>query len=270
MQHQKRVIRELLKFLAKTLKVDYKILEYPDEIERKLPACDALAVVGSRKVALEHTSIDSVPFQRRDNSRFIKLLGPLEEKLTGKLPVPGHYRLDIHMNVIPTGIRWANVRQQICEWCLNVGPALEIVSPFTSPRHSVKEMPQGVPFEVTLFRWPRRDGQFKIGRFSPEDLEDQRIKVIYQALVSRGAKVSRYRNNGFRTILVLESNDIALANSSLIGQAFVRTINEFETMLLPDEVYLVETVVEPYNVYPLKFGDALFPNVIIAKEPYLR
>jgi len=267
--NQNRVIKAVLEFLCKTIDVSYQILEYPDEIERNISACDALAIVGSRRVAIEHTSIDSVPFQRRDDNRFIKLLGPLKSELAGKLPTTGHYLLAVDMNVIPIGVKWDDVRQRISKWVQKVAPTLEIGSPSTSSRHFVKEMPQGVPLEITLYRQLGRDGQFNIVRAAPEDLENQRIEVIREALVSRGTKVTKYRNIGYKAILILESYDVALANPPDIGQAFIKSMNELDAAKLQDEVYLVLTDAEPYCIYCLKFGDTVFPRASISKEPYV-
>lgn len=269
MKAELKVIKEVLGFLSKIIKVDYEIISLPDEDERNLPACDALALVGTRKVAVEHTSIDSVLFQRRDNKRFMKLLGPLKSELAGKLPTPGHYQLVIPINAIPTGVNWADVRLRICEWIQVNAPNLEIGCPLTAPQHFIKEVPQGVTFEVMLYRWPGRDGQFEIARDCPTDLENQRKKVIYQALISRGTKVTRYRNSGFRTILILESNDIALANASDIGEAFINAMKKVNPARVPDEVYLVETEVEPYYFHCLKFGDRILPDVVISEESYV-
>jgi hypothetical protein len=80
-----------LEFLSKTINVDYKIIDLPDKNVRNSPACDMLTLVGTRKVAVEHTSVDSFLSQRRDNRRFMEVLGPLRNELIGKLPAPGHY-----------------------------------------------------------------------------------------------------------------------------------------------------------------------------------
>jgi len=265
----KRVIREVLEFISKTINVGCKIYEFHDEIERNSPACDVLAIVGRRNVVVEHTSIDSIPDQRTDDDRFRRALGPLEKELEGGLPAPGYYRLCVDMNVIPTGLNWNVVRQRIREWCLKVASTLEIGGPFTTPRHFIRGTPEGVPFEVTLYRWPGRDGGFKVARFSPDDLERQRLQVICQALATRGAKVAKYGNSGFRTILILESDDIALANNVDIGQALVKAISSPKAIPLPDEVYLVQTETEPYDFCCLKFEDTVFPHAAILKEPYL-
>ena len=287
------VIKPVLDFISKTINVCYEIIEPTNEIvktddtEKNKKAPDAVALVGCRKVVIEHTSIDSIPFQRMDDDRFMRVLGPLESELAGKLPTPGHYNLAIHTNVIPTGVDWADVRLKILEWCQKVAPNLEIGDPRTAPRHFVREVPQGVPFEVELSRWPRQDGQLKIARFAPEDtdLENQREEVIYQALISRGNKAAecraKYEKERLRTMLVLESKDIALANFTVIGQAFVNATKRVDSAQLPDEVYLVETYEEKpsgcsipkvvVNKYSgcLKFGDAIFPDADISEEPYV-
>lgn len=259
--HQNIVIKETLRFISKARSVAYKIIDYPDRKERKLPACDALALIDSKKVAIEHTSIDSIPFQRRDNSRFITLFGPLERELAGKLPMPGHYQLIVDMGVIPTGIKWDIIRSHIATWCQEVAPNLEIGSPFIAPRHFIRKRPEGVPFEITLYRWPRRDGQFKIAYFTPHDLENKRTEVIVDALHSRGGKISEYQDRGFRTLLILESSDFVLGNASDIGQAFVSAIHRSKLKKFPNEIYLVETDATPYYFYCLKRDDILLPEI---------
>jgi hypothetical protein len=197
-------------------------------------------------------------------------LGPLQDALSDQLPTPGHYQLVIHTNAISKRGNYETIRQCIIEWCLRVAPTLEVGEPgFSSaPHHFSRETIQGVPFEVTLYRWPRNDVKFRIGRFMPEDLEKQRIEVIHKALETRGKKITSYRNLGFRSILVLESNDLALANHVDIGEAFLTTIKEFDSANLPDEIYLVETDLEPFQITCLKFEDTFFPDATILKHLY--
>lgn len=258
---QKRVIKKTLEYISKSKNVICEIIEYPDEKERKLPACDAIAIIDGKKVAIEHTSIDSIPFQRRDTRRFSDLLGPLEKQLTGKLPREGNYQLVVNMDVIPVGVKWGFIRTQIGNWCQKVAPSLAMGSPSTAPNHFIKERLPGVPFEVALYRWRFRDGQFHVARFLPSDLEEKRVKVIVNSLISRGVKVAEYKNSGLRTILILESNDIALADASSIGTAFIKAIDCAKLSKTPDEVYLVETETTSYYFHCLKMDEALLPKV---------
>ena len=265
----KEIIRKALDFLCKAVGVSGEIYEFPDKIQSRSPACDVLATVGKRRVAVEHTSVDSYLSQRGDDPRFREVLGPLENDLRGKLLLPGHYILCVDVNVIPTRNDWNVLCRRIRKWCLKIAPTLVMADPSTVPGHFAREIPKGVPFELTLYRFSRRDGEFRVARSSPPDLEDQRKQVMQEMLASRGAKVAAYRNSGYRTILVLESHDIALANDVDIGQAFVRAINKSSSDPLPDEVHLVQTEVEPYDFWCLKFEDAVFPNAEIAREPYV-
>ena len=257
---QNKVIKETLEYISRARNVVCEVIDFPDEQERNLPACDVFAIIDGEKVAIEHTSIDSIPFQRRDSRRFIDLLGPLGKELTGKLPKRGNYQLVIDMDVIPVGIKWSFIRSQISEWCQKIASGLVIGSSSTAPKHFIKEKLAGVPFEVTLYRWPFRDGQFRTARFLPSDLENKRVEVIIQSLISRGTKVSGYKDKGFRTLLILESNDIVLANASDIGKAFVKAIGCAKLSKTPDEVYLVETEMTPYYFSCLKMDEILLPE----------
>ena len=108
--------------------------------------------------------------------------------------------------------------------------------------------------------WPSKNIKIFPIRFTPEDLEKQRKKVIDQALDTRGKKVSKYRNKGHKTILILESNDISLANSAIIGQAFANVIKKISHKEKPDEVYLIETETYPYYFTCLKKDNSIYPE----------
>jgi len=253
--HEKKVIKEVLKYISKKINQPYRIISYPDEVIRKSPACDMLVSFGNKKFAIEHTSIDSIPNQRRDNNRFIKLLAPLKNELNGKLPTPGHYKLIIDMDVIPAlnKSNESKIYQSIKEWCKKIAPTLSMGGAYSGKKHFKRGRIPGVPFELTLYKSPRRDGEFRIGRFSPEQIEEKRKEVLKQALCSRGEKVFNYKKEGYHTILVLESNDRALANFNDIGNALNNAVEELKNIELPDEIYLIETEIEDdYEIYCLK------------------
>jgi len=120
-------------------------------------------------------------------------------------------------------------------------------------KHFARNKIPGVPFEITLYKRPRRDGKFRIARFSPEQIEEKRKEVLKQALCSRGEKVVNYKKKGYHTNLILESNDIALANANDIGRALNNAVDQLKNIELPDEIYLIETEIEDnYEIYCLK------------------
>lgn len=262
---QNNAIVSALEHISKTTSRNYSILSFPDEEERMLPACDMIVKIGDVLFAIEHTTIDSYVDQRKDDAWFSGLLVPLEEKLKGRLPPPGRYKFAIYPNSIPTNIDWAKLQENIRKWCLRVAPGLKLGSPQTAPHHFIEGIPKGIPFKITLSRWPslrgRKDGEFQTWRYTPTDLENQRVKVICQALHLRGGKVSKYNEQGYRTMLIFESNDIALANESLIGHAFIEAMKNIGLHNLPDEIYLIMTDINPHFVFCLKKDSLMFPNI---------
>ena len=135
--------------------------------------------------------------------------------------------------------------------------SLEIGSPQSAPRHYVREQPLGVPFEVTLSRWPHNDGKLWLADFVPEDLEGKRRLRIRIALEEKWPKLQRAAHEGGTTILVLESSDIALSNTHSVASAFLQELDRRQGEN-PDQVWLVETETEPWYVLKLKEGDQIF------------
>ena len=255
---QNKVIIEFLNHYSKINKNSYKIKSYPDKVERNKKACDVTAQIGEELFAIEHTSIDSYVNQRQDNSRFVKLFSnPLINNLKNILTKPGKYQIVIGANVIPTGIDYKLIVQKVIEWIKENCNKLEVGNP---PKHFIRGYPDKIPFEVIFYVWPSKNIKIFPIRFTPEDLEKQRKKVIDQALDTRGKKVSKYRNKGHKTILILESNDISLANSAIIGQAFANVIKKISHKEKPDEVYLIETETYPYYFTCLKKDNSIYPE----------
>ena len=115
--------------------------------------------------------------------------------------------------------------------------------------------PTSFPYEITLHRWARsrftRDepGTVDVARIAPEDLGSAREERLRKALEDKCPKLERCRQEGARTVLALESGDLPLSNSVLIGEALARALHGREDA--PDEVYLVETVSDLWFVYLL-------------------
>jgi len=192
----------------------------------------------------------------------VDLLKPLKDELTGTLPLPGHYTLSVAPRSV-NGVKYSesfNIRESLKSWIKSKAPNLLIGSPSTAPKHFIREIPPGVPFEVKLYRWPRRDGQFFISRSEPDELEKQRRLRIRRALDDKCPKLQKERGNDRISVLILESDDMALANHAVIAQAVILELSD-RKVDLPDEVYLIETEIKPWEVWILKEGNNLFPDI---------
>ena len=97
-----------------------------------------------------------------------------------------------------------------------------------------------------------------ISRFAPDDLETKRQTRVQQAIDRKYRKLAREKAKGRESILILESNDIALGNSGVVGDAVAKALATCPEP--PDRVYLVETDGRPWYLYRLKEGADIYPN----------
>jgi hypothetical protein len=255
-KHEKAVCKIIADFIANRKNQVIRRTDYPDEKERNTPAVDMLIECSGVEIVLEHTKIESYSEQIADGCRIKKLLGPIKSKLEGQLPLPGHYVLSTAIGAVKGAKQSKLIRERIIEWIEEKAPLLKIGSPDVAPEHYIREKPTGVPFEVTLCRWPGRDGKFSLGLFAPEALEDMREKRISKALEEKCPKLCKAKGSNRISILLLESDDISLANPFLISRALVKEIASRPDV--PDEIYLVETEIKPWLVSVLKEVATLF------------
>lgn len=263
-KHERSVCMAVARFLAQQKEQSLAGLEWLEDQEREKPSVELRFSIGASVYVLEHTRIESFPGQITDNHQFTNLLGPLEKSLSGKLPTPGYYWLCVAPGAVK-GIRNAvQVRTTLERWVLLKAPTLvPCSSPIVAPRHFVIETPPWIPFEVGLYRWEgtgQLDGRLLLVRFSPRDVESQRSLRIKIAFDAKCPKLAAAKGDGCASVLVLESNDITLANSAVIGDALVKELQS-RSHDIPDVIHLVETEVAPWVIWVLKEDEVVFPRV---------
>jgi hypothetical protein len=203
---------------------DLCIDQIPDKENRQSKDIDAIA----GPFAIEHTSIDTLPNQRGKSDWFMRVVGGLE------LPI-SPYRLNITLeyDAIAEGQNWAAIREAIKTWVIEDCPQLQ------DGRHTLENLP-GIPFRLRVKKASDRPPRIMFSRIESEDesLPDR----IRQHLEEKEKikKLAPYQQLGFITVLLIESDDIALMNSSLMANALRQV---FPDGLLPglDEVWYVDT-----------------------------
>ena len=234
---------------------------------------DLQLMLGSQVYAIEHTQIEAFEHQVRSGRHFGELIGPVKTALSD--PLPGDAVYDLHFP-IETGLGKKSsdlIRAQraLVHWVRENAALLhawdgEICAEETySGLHhlTVSGRPSGFPYEVTLHRRTRsrltRDepGFLDVLRVLPGDFESWRVARLRRAIQAKCPKLRQCKEDGARTVLVLESNDLRLSNSVLIREALVPALDERQDA--PDEVYLVETTSRAWAVYPLVAGGELLP-----------
>lgn len=251
-KNEVELCERVIAMLAARLGTALDITERPDQDERNEEAVEMVCSSGSgQSFALEHTRIESFGGQIGDGYAFSGLLEPLEDELKGRLP--GRFSLTVAVGVA-AGVRgsdYPKIRGLVKEWVLAQADGLRDGSAVTAA-------PAGVPFPVTLSRRHSDASLLLVSRFAPDDLEAKRQARVQQAIDRKYRKLAKEKARGRESILILESNDIALGNSSVVGAAAARALASCPEP--PDRVYLVETDGRPWYLYRLKEGADLYPN----------
>jgi hypothetical protein len=189
----------------------------PDEENRISTDIDAIA----DNFAIEHTSIDTITNQRRASDWFMKAVGGLERELGDEL----RYRLSIVLpyNAIEVGQNWSQIRENMNNWVTVISPTLSDGS------HNIPGE-AGIPFQFHVTKSHDRQPGLFFSRYDPNDNSlPERLKIQIER---KACKLKPYQENEYSTILLVESNDIALMNESIMLNAIQRGFNN----KLPDGV----------------------------------
>lgn len=251
-KNEVELCERVIAMVAARLGAELKITEHPDRDERNEEAVEMVCTSASgQSFAIEHTRIESFGGQIGDGYAFSGLLEPLEAELEGRLP--GRFSLTVAVGAAAgvKGAEYPKIRELVKEWVLAQADGLKDGSAVTAA-------PPRVPFPVTLSRRHSDASVLLISRFAPDDLETKRQTRVQQAIDRKYRKLAREKAKGRESILILESNDIALGNSGVVGDAVAKALATCPEP--PDRVYLVETDGRPWYLYRLKEGADIYPN----------
>lgn len=182
-----------------------KIDKRPEVDESVPPDMRIDALAGN--FAIEHTSIDTLPKQRSKSDWFLRAAGGLEKEL--QIPP---YRLNIVLdyNAITKGQNWASIREAIKTLVTEDCPQLP------DGRHTLENLPD-IPFRLQLTKASDRSPGVFFARYTPED--HSLPKRIREQLDQKIEKLAPYQERGFITMLLIESDDIALMNEVIMLDA---------------------------------------------------
>jgi hypothetical protein len=148
-------------------------------------------------LAIEHTSIDTLPYQRRIGDHFEEALAILE-----RLPASARLAINVPYELVKVGTDWNAFRLALAHWIVNIAPGL------SDGVHEI-ELP-GTRLRCTAHKksdWQRR---VVLSRPAPDD---HTLPARLGAQIRRKAKkLARYKAKAYTTVLLLETKDSALMN----------------------------------------------------------
>lgn len=176
-----------------------QVVRRPDEENRDTADIDAIA----GPLAIEHTSIDTLPDQRRDNDWFARVVDGLEEELSPHMTF--RLRIALEWKAVARGQNWSGIRQALKNWTLTYA---ERVPDGLSVRDGIA----GVPFPIHLWKQSDRPPGLFFGRLKPDD--ETLSERIREQLNKKARKLASYHSRGKTTVLLVESPDWVLMNES--------------------------------------------------------
>ena len=226
--------RDVIKAFANHLRANgYPSIEidrWPEDENRNMPEIDAIA----GPFAIEHTSVDILPNQRRDSGWFMKAIGGIGSELND---ITFRLTILIEYDAVSKGQNWSKIRQAIKKWILSDASRL------SNGRHLIEDIP-GVPFRIWVYKHSDRPPAVHVRRLGPpDDTLPSRIRTLFER---KAEKLANYHKSGKTTVLLVEDYDIAQMNS----QDMLKAIQQAYPNGLPesvDKVWYADTSI-PDNV----------------------
>ena len=180
---------------------------WPDKENRESSDIDAI----SGAFALEHTSVDTLPNQRRDADWFTRVVSGLEAELSTSPACRVHVTLEYH--AVSTGQDWLAIREALKVWITHEVPHL------ADGNHGIEDI-SGVPFRLHVTKASDRPPGLFFARYEPvDDTLSARIRTQFDR---KAQKLAKYQSEGKTTVLLVENADIALMNAQKMLEAIRR------------------------------------------------
>lgn len=231
MKTDKIVITEFINQLNTYRDSNLNIYSWPDEVNRTTKDVDALVKSKYQKIAIEHTSIDVLPNQRKDDAVYHQVVKGIREELIDKLK----YRITI---LIPSfsitkGHNYKQLRESLKNWLLDNIPDL--------PFGKVTIINSGLPFQFEVKKEESGPNKIAIGRDTPFD--NTFTKRLSSKLKEKSAKLQNYKQTDFKTIILVENSDIQLMSSEIIFNGLHDINSDFEKDSV-DEIWFADTAIK--------------------------
>ena len=252
--NETRACEAVVRILEKDFGVRRRDVTFP-ETDGSGPPVEMRLILGNRRFAIEHTLIEPFPEAVRLGREFQELTAGIFAELDGHMPPPGVYGLLFPLDSTSGRHRRTHerLRETIIDWVRAAANELHAAAPSREDRH---RRPNGYEGErrttiegldLVLRRrvhWSesgRHDGRLFPARIAGEDLEARRSVRLETALERKLGKLMKCRQQGDRTVLILENTDITLTNHVLVAEALGELLATREDS--PDHIFIVDTTI---------------------------
>jgi hypothetical protein len=218
---------------------------------------ELVCTVGPQRFAFEHTRIEPFAGHIQLEAEANRHFQPIIAQVASRLPVDSRFELNVPAGaMLGLNDRAARpIQDALVRWILVTAPSLPTARLGRYVLPIQKITPTGVPFAVSLHRWPR-DGfpaPFTIQHLVAGDVEAGRLKRIQAAYDRKALKLLQWKKSGARTILIFEEDDIFLTNHFNVADALAKV--ETSRTDRPDEIYLLSVFTNMWLITRLRIDD---------------
>jgi hypothetical protein len=243
---------------------------WPEQENHKYPV-ELTFKLGTQLYALEHTGIEPFEGHIRMEAQTERLFAPITSALKEPLGKDALYELylPIHSLNGRKPAELATIQQAIITWVKTTAPII--------PKRSFPDYKgtlagpvkvADVPFYLSLARFeppivPGRCFQIK---HTVDNIDKLRTERMQAAVDKKFPKLAAWNaNDGTKSILVLEQNDIQLTNASIVADIYLPLARARADR--PDETYLVASCMEPtWWMWPILIGEHSYYDIAQTDE----
>jgi hypothetical protein len=184
---------------------------------------------------------------------------PLEAELAGKLPRVFFLTIDVGAATVPAAQQNA-VRAALAKWILDNAASLD-AEERTGPggNCALTASPPGVPFQATLTRDCDYDSRLFGFQGLVGDRQKLRRQAVARSLANKCPKLQQVAADGCISVLILESDDVSLANQVVVSETTAAALAERSDQ--PAIVVWARTSTRPWKAALIKDDARVYPIV---------
>ena len=278
--HEGRMCDVVVRHLEKWTGESRSDIRHP-ETEGVGPPVELRLQLGDQNYAIEHTRIEAFDNQIKAGISIREIDNYIKKWFTEPLPGPAYYELQVPLDVCLPAKRKERERllSSLGDWiqesahCMQ-GRNTDLFVPVRSKvwhEDCVTGSLLGAGYEIKLLRstlWPpafhtegRNPGTIVLwyNYLDEGERNNRHFKRLQRAFDKKCPKLKRCKEDGARTVLVLEAVGSLLALTDQIGRHLPALLNEREDA--PDDIYLVSPSDSLWWVVPVKHDGDHWPDV---------
>lgn len=193
----RKVIEAFVDYLRANGYPDLRIECWPEDKGSK----EIDAIAGA--FAIEHTSIDTLPLQRRNSHWYMQVVGGLGKELNASIPF--HLSITVDYQAIRKRQRCPDIRNSLKTWIITHASQLK------DGCHDFNDV-AGVPFSLHIEKVTGLCPGIYFALSAPSD--HTLVNRVKEQLDRKAKKLLKYQHKNMITVLLVESDDIALMTES--------------------------------------------------------